>query len=256
MKFPIAYQLIKMASCLSVWICLSVPASAKTTFEQANDLYREKQYARAAEGYRQLIQKGEKHSAVYYNLGNSYYRMAEYPKAVLYFEKALKLDPGNDRIEHNLKMAYNKSLSKIESKNEFFVIKYISQFVREFGARTWSIVFLLFLWMSVAASLAGFRKPPGAGTMYKSLGVLCGLVAVLMFFVAKQRFTEQTTYRQAIVLQSGAELKAEPVAASKSKAVIEAGNKVELLDRDANWYKVELPTGKQGWVDSNALVKI
>ncbi len=247
---------VKTYGCL-VLLLLAVQMSfAKSQFDQANTCYKNKQYTQAIHLYRELLQKGDHSVSVYYNLGNCFYQLKEFPKAVLYYEKALKHDPGNEKIEHNLKLAQNKALTKIETSRNFFVTEFVRNFVREYGARVWTFVFLIVLWISVIFFIIYFNKAPGTGYFYRGSAITLLLFAVLLFFIAKDRYEEQASFVSAVVLQPNAELKAEPVQGAKTTTTIEAGNKVDLLDKDAEWYKIALPNGKEGWIDERSIVKI
>ena len=250
------YQILNACLFCAALVFAGNAGFAQSSFDEANACYKNKQYTIAVNMYLDIIKSGKKNAAVYYNLGNSFYQLKELPKAILYFEKALKLDPGNDKIQHNLKLAYDKSLTKIEESHEFFVFKFIHNFTREYSAQTWSVIFLACFWISITSFLIYFNKKPGTASFHLRWGIYGLVISVLLFFVAKDRYREQTSCLQAVILQPNTELKAEPVDASKTKQIIEAGNKVDLLDKDANWYKVLLPNGKEGWIDEKNMVKI
>lgn len=231
-------------------------AFSGTAFDQANKKYREQRFAEAVKLYHESVRLEGPNSVVYYNLGNAYYRLKKYPEAVLYFEKSLKLGPSGEQAAFNLQLARDKALTKIESSGGFFVVRYARDLIHTYGARSWSVLFLLLVWTGVALMLRWFRITPGQGFRYRFAGALSLVLAIGCFFIARHRYMEQTAYSHAVVLRPDAELKAEPVQGAATKTRIEAGNKVELLDRDAAWYKVELPNGKTGWVSAKDLVLI
>lgn len=246
-----AYSHIRSGRSLLLGVLLFMSMSVAwggMAFDKANTQYKKGHYAEAADLYRQAIRAEGENAVNCYNLGNACFKLKDYPAAVLYYEKSLKHDPADEHAAFNLKLARDKALTKIESDGTFFVIRFISDQVHGYGARTWSVLLLMMLWAGVLSLLLYFRKEPGQGGAYRSLGLVALVLAVAFFLVARHRYAEQRGNTHAVIMRQQAELKAEPVQAAKTTIRLEAGNTVELLDRDAGWYKVELPNGRTGWI--------
>ncbi len=105
-------------------ISFSFASEETTTFQQGNEYYQQKHYDKAVETYEKLVQSGYEGTSLYYNLGNAYYRTGKVGYAILYYEKALKLSPGDDDIIHNLNIANLKIIDKVESLPEFFLFQW------------------------------------------------------------------------------------------------------------------------------------
>ena len=82
---------------------------------KANTLYNESAYDSAAVVYESIINKGYSSATLFYNLGNTYYKIGNYPLAIYYYEKSLKLDPKNEDTKHNIEIAQAFISDKIES---------------------------------------------------------------------------------------------------------------------------------------------
>ena len=87
--------------------------SSRELFNEANDLYAKKNYEEAAKKYEAIVANGFESSALYYNLGNAYFKIKNIPSAILYYEKAALLDPSNDDIVFNLELARTYTIDKI-----------------------------------------------------------------------------------------------------------------------------------------------
>jgi Tetratricopeptide repeat. len=68
-------------------------SSEELLFEQANVQYNQGNYDSARIMYEDILNKDLASVALYYNLGNTYYKLKDYPQAILNYEKALQLDP-------------------------------------------------------------------------------------------------------------------------------------------------------------------
>ena len=110
---------------------------------KANTLYNESAYDSAAVIYESIINKGYSSATLYYNLGNTYYKLRNYPLAIYYYEKSLKLDPKNEDTKHNIEIAKVFISDKIESVPEFFVKTWLKNISNTFSIGTWSIITLI-----------------------------------------------------------------------------------------------------------------
>ena len=98
--------------------------SPESLFSQANALYQTQQFEGAIELYQQILSQGFESKAVYYNLGNCYYRLEDIGKSILYFEKALKLDPNDGDIRYNLDLANLRVIDRVELPPRFFLFEW------------------------------------------------------------------------------------------------------------------------------------
>ena len=72
-------------------------ASAKEVMQTANEFYRNGDYENAIELYEELTYQGYEGVSLFFNLGNSYYRIGKIGYAILNYERALKF--GNESLE-------------------------------------------------------------------------------------------------------------------------------------------------------------
>ena len=118
----------------------------------ANNDFKEGKYAKAAEAYEKVIASGVGSVEVYYNLGNSYFKLNKLPEAILNYEKAKKINPGDEDIVFNIKVANSKIVDKIEVLPELFYIRYWKAVKNVFSVDQWAklvlVLFSLFFVMS------------------------------------------------------------------------------------------------------------
>ena len=113
-------------------------------FADGNAAYNEGNFEQALEMYDNILASGVESATLYYNLGNTYYKTKEYAKAILYYEKALKLDPSNEDIKTNLEIANLAVVDKINPIPQSFIAKWWNSLKSLFSADGWA-------WLSVAA---------------------------------------------------------------------------------------------------------
>ena len=92
---------------------LAVMAANSSTEEQAEQAYSEGDYATAAGIYNKMRTDGMESANLYYNLGNCYYKLGENTQAILNYERALLLNPGDAMTRYNLQMAQQAIVDKI-----------------------------------------------------------------------------------------------------------------------------------------------
>ena len=97
---------------------LGVQATSRTHAKQnvasmADEAYKAADYATAIEHYESVLADGLASADLYYNLGNAYYRTGQMGRAILNYERALRLDPGMSDARENLALAENHTVDRI-----------------------------------------------------------------------------------------------------------------------------------------------
>ena len=232
-------------------------ASTQEDYNKANAFYGEKKYDEAIEIYNALIEKDELSTAIYYNLGNAYYKNNEIPLAILNYERALKLQPDNEDALFNLNMANKQTVDKIERLPELFITNTWRNIVSSKTVNSWTYytIGLLFLstFLFVIYLLAGsvFIKKIN---FYS--GILFLLITLFCWVMAAQRNQLNLSTNEAIIFESTVTIKSEPNPTSEKLFTLHEGTKVTLLEKVNDWSRIKLPNGNIGWIPSEAIVVI
>ena len=118
-------------------------------FDKGNDLYNQGRYLEAIESYSDII-KDDKHSSeLYYNMGNSYYKLNDIANSIFYYEKALLLNPKSEKITNNLSFAQNMLIDKIEPLPQNQINSFFSSIINLFDYSIWQYIFLFFEFTAV-----------------------------------------------------------------------------------------------------------
>ncbi len=217
----------------------------------ADSLYAADQFREAAQLYSQLPPS----ASICYNLGNCYYRIDDMARAVLWYERASMLSPGNGDIRFNLDMARSKTIDKVTPRHELFFVSWYRTLVNIASVDTWAylsivafVLGLVFLALCIFLSDITVRKVSLALCVLFMLATVMGNVCA---FSQRHGLLHRTG---AIVMDASAVVKSTPSATGNDLFVLHEGTRVEIRDATLNdWYEVELADGKVGWIESKQL---
>lgn len=224
------------------------------TKAEGDSAYVNNDFASAIQIYESLLQQGEA-PEIYYNLGNSYYKMDDIARAILNYERALLLSPGNADIRANLEIARSKAIDKVTPIPEIFFVAWIKSLVNSQSSDAWAktgiVSFLLFL-----VSLAVFFftqhikwKKVGFGA-----AALFLVVTVLANVFASQQKSFLTERNDAIILSPSVTVRSTPSESGTSLFILHEGRKVEIKDNSMReWKEIRLEDGKVGWVPASSV---
>ena len=136
-----------------IYILLSIifttTALSAQSLQDAAEAYSKENYSEAVQIYESLSDSLGVSSELYYNLGNSYYKLKQYPKAILNYERALLLSPGEEDIKVNLELARANIVDKIDVLDRSFISIWFEKLRNITSSNTWAIIaittFILFL---------------------------------------------------------------------------------------------------------------
>ena len=246
----------KKAANMAVVIALLLTSSflPLTTYAvtkaQADSAYQQEQYQKAAQIYEQLLKHGES-ADLYYNLGNAYYRMDDITHAVLAYERALLLSPGDADVRFNLQMARSKTIDKIVPESEMFFVTWYRSLVRLMSVDAWartSIVALLCAMLLVLVYLFAqriwLRK---VGFFGGALFLVVFLAANIFGFQQQQSLLHRTG---AVIIRSAVTVKSTPSKNGTDLFILHEGTRVNIIDDTMRgWREIRVADGKSGWVD-------
>lgn len=229
----------------------------KIWMDEGNTAYQNKNYQSAIEYYLNIVDKNYEHEFLYYNLGNAYFKNEELGKAVLWYERALKLSPGNEDIQHNLAFVNQKLEDKIEIIPELFFTKWYRSISSSWTPKQWGILTIAaFIVLLTALLLFLFSRYNRIRSTSVYLVILSFIVFISSLVFAIQTTRNQEDQSEAIVLKSITNGKSTPNETGTDLFVIHEGLKVKITDQLNEWVEIKLPNGEKGWVEYSALEKI
>ncbi len=225
-------------------------------FKMGNDAYKTGDYRTALEHYLEAENTTEGF-VINYNLANSYYKLSKIPESILHYERALKFEPSNEDARYNLRLANEKIADRIENIPTSKLALWWDEQRFGIGPERWGTAALLLALLS-GASLFLFAMSRKAGN--RRIGFFAALItlsmALLTHQLARASYDNRYTETTAIVFTSKIDVKSEPRAESINVFVLHAGTKVSLIQRDSEWYEIEIGSGNKGWLKADDVVEI
>ncbi len=225
------------------------------TKAEADALYEKEQYKEAAAAYEAVLKNEGVAAEVYYNLGNCYYKQDEIPLAVLNYERAFLLDPGDADIRANLALARGKTIDKVVPPSEMFFVTWWRDLTNCMSINAWTITGVVaFILMLVGISVYVFMSQ----LTLRKIGVYGAMTMLVIVLIANLAALSQhadLTHRDtAIIMAPAVTVKSSPSETSTDLFLIHEGSKVQILDGSMKeWLEVKFEEGKQGWVPVSTL---
>lgn len=221
--------------------------------EVADQAYRDRDFKESILLYEEIIAQGKTEDKVsaqlYYNLGNAYFRNNQLGKAILSYERALLLNPGDGDIRHNLRFAQNRTVDRINTAGDLFLANWFRGVRNVFSANQWGtisiVIFILFL--ACVGVYLFMRLLWARKTAFYAGIVLFILVIVANAFAFSQK-NERVRGDSAIVMIGAAAVNASPDVNSNQLFELHEGTKVKIRNIDGNWYEIQIVDGSVGWI--------
>lgn len=216
---------------------------------KAEKAYADKKYKEAISAYEDILKTGLSSYKLYYNLGNAYYKNNELGKAIYNYELANKLQPNNEDIKNNLKIANEKKIDDIESKENFFLSAIKSGLVNTLSTTGWALLSIGSLALGFMLFLVFYISP---NTLLKRLGFFLSLISLVVFIgsmiLGYTALNGKQKTKFAIVIAKETKVFDAPNSSDNSKYGLHEGTKVKVLESNTDWTNIKLENGNEGWL--------
>lgn len=229
-----------------------VASDPADVFKAANDAYGKGEYETAIQNYKSILDQGYESYKVYYNLGNAYYKLGEVGPSILYYEKALKLEPDNADAQFNLKLANLKVTDRIDPLREAFVVQWIKRLLTSRSANGWTRLAITFIWVAFAFGVLLIFV---GNIIVKRVSLLAAVASLILAFAFVLASLWQINYQKkstdGIIMVTNTYVKSAPSETSVDLFILREGVKVRLLDKSDKWQQVKIVDqegDKVGWI--------
>ena len=253
-KHPAGYSFVWL---LLAMICFGGTSARAVTKNNADTEYQKGNYQQAIRDYEEVLKNGES-AEIYFNLGNAYYRTDNITKAVLNYERARLLSPGDDDINFNLQFARSKTIDKITPESEMFFVTWYKSLVNFTSVDNWAKTGILCIVMALLLVLLYLFGPQ---LMLRKIGFFGGLAFFVIFllsnlfaFQQKQALDNRTG---AIIMAPSVNVKKTPAKNSADQFVLHEGTRVDIIDKGmTDWRCIRVGDGREGWIETKAIEEI
>lgn len=241
-----------------LWICLLIllalpplaqaeAPNALQLFKEGNAAYQAGHFSEALQKYQLLDSLGYQSGALYYNIGNTYYKLGALGYAILYYEKARVLMPDDEDVRANLELAQFRTKDRLQAVPPLFLDALLQRILDIFSLTGAAIGLLVSFYLFIAILIAELRRLLPNRVVFL-LGFYLSLTLTVLFgavFAAKSY--ADATRNDAVVLSPTLNLKSEPRDDSKTIFVVHEGLKVSVVRQTGDWFELRLPNGDKGW---------
>ena len=243
---------------LTLLLMIPIASSAAENYPDslwnaANEAYAQERWEDAVNDYTAIAEASMESAPLWCNLGSAWYKSGNLGKAILCYERALKLDPSYEDAKYNLELLNSMKLDRLESVPELILATWVKNLGRMLDSDLWAVCFLVFLVLTLAMVLL-FILGSSATSRRAGFftGVVCLLLAVASLSFSLWQKNEYMKADKAIIMKPVSSVKSSPSGDSaKDLFVLHEGTKVQVLDNVGGWSNIELSDGRQGWLPSS-----
>lgn len=220
--------------------------------KSAEEAYRSQNFKTSIDLYEKIIQESISENRVssqlYYNLGNAYFRDNQLGKAILNYERALLLNPGDSDIRHNLRFVNNRKIDRITPAGDIFLTNWFRGVRNLYSSNIWAVIaiisfvlFIILFALYLFVNTIWIRKT----SFYSSIVIFLLMIIFNIFSFSQKR--EQIREDFAIIMAGTAAVNASPDDNSNLLFELHEGTKARVKNSDGNWYEIEIDNGSVGW---------
>lgn len=233
----------------------SARIDAVPTLAEADSAYIQGDYHAAISAYEWIIENQGVNATLYMNLGNCWLKRDEIAKAILYYERAYLLDPSDPDIRFNLELARTKTVDKVNTVNQLFIVVWFKKLLAVLDVNGWAVLtVVLFALTMLLAGVFLFSKKTGIRKISFSFSAFFLLLSVLSFIFATTQMGNLKNRDTAIIMSPSVTVKSTPTSAGTDLFIIHEGHKVQILDSSMKeWVEIRLEDGNTGWIPVNVM---
>lgn len=225
--------------------------------QRANELYAQGEFLLAAHLYEQILLEKGVAPELFFNLGNAYFRAHEIARAILNYERALRLNPRFVDARYNLELAQARVLDNIIAPEPFFLKRLINKLISDFTSNQWFYFsWILFIVSLICFLLFVFGR---SRTLRKiSFGLAVAILAISMssLTISVVRKNQFLNHQEAIVMIGVITVKSSPDRSGTHLFELREGTKVRVVNTLGDWVEIMIADGRIGWVERRQVEKI
>lgn len=237
--------------CLLFSVFVSNAEGVDALFDTANVAYSKTEYSKAIQYYDSILKLGFESPELYYNLGNAYFKEGKIGWSILNYEKSLKLNPNNEDVENNLKIAYDKTEDKLDVQSGF---NFKRKILNLFSERVWSLLCIVLFFFSftffiiyILSYKSGLKQLGFFG------GALLLIFSVGLYVLSYQKKKYLLSDIEAVIMNPSVSVNSSPDEKGTRLFILHEGAKVYVGEKEGEWVEVKLNETKTGWVRINAI---
>ena len=239
-------------------LCFAHAQTAAAVFDQANQAFKKGDFSKAIQHYEAILESGKYSSDLHYNLGNAYYQNGQLPQAILAYERALQLEPYHEECLQNISMARLEVTEEIAPAPIFFLQSWWQNWLYGLSISAWFGLAITLFWLSAAGlvvwQLGQERNLRKWGFLGGGIAFALALLPLVSGLSAQKK--AGTLSDLGIVMEEGISLQSAPSERSPALRRVYPGSRLEILEQNEEWFKVQLNSGEEGWVMGSSFERV
>ncbi len=229
--------------------------SVDSLFSIGNRYFSIEKYDYALDAYLAILEQVE-HPDLYYNIGNTYYRLGNLGQAIWAYEKGMQLSPLHKDLQYNLDFVNARVKDRIEVPKGILFIEIYRTIKRNIKIKD------LLLWGGLTLLLAAFA------TLFKEFGILdvifafraqvfLFIISALIHIIALDKYWEISDKNEGVIISPIVNVRSAPIERDEKIIFrIHEGLKVDIAQSQPGWYEIVLLDGKKGWISHESLLRL
>ncbi len=236
---------------------LAAQPNIQQLFQQGNQYFQKGAYKKAIQTYQKILDEGYESGALYYNLGNAYFKMGRLGQARLYYERAKRFMPDDVALNENLKLLQKRLVDKIQQPPKFFLSVWWAWFLGLFSLSLLTYLVVLSFWLFLLAwAYYLFLKKQRHKERGKGLIIVMLFIFLLFSITLFDKINRVDNTQYGVILKPAVTVYSEPRKEATEIFIVHEGTKVQILRENQGWLEIKLDDGKTGWLLANSLEKV
>ena len=228
---------------------LSIDAAEDPGFAKANQAYTEGRFQEAVDGYQNLINSGHWSANLFYDLGNGWFRVGDFGRAILNYERALALDQQHPEAAANLRLARDEARALELRKDwieRYLAMGTLAQYAIAAAVAFWFVLF------GAARLVFSPRRSAGQMALIAFAAVVCAASVFALYTL------ENGTHGRALAIVTGKDIEARLATADNASSILTlpAGSEIKILSERGDWIYAALPNDQRGWIPAKAVERV
>jgi tetratricopeptide (TPR) repeat protein len=236
--------------------CSNLNAQFKD-LEIARKNYVKQDFVASLNGYMKYHNAGYTSADLYFNIANCYFKLDSIGKSILWYERALKQNPGDAKTISNLKIAKINVKDNIPELNTFFLFSIWSWCKNITSSNTWGVFFILSLWISISSFV--YNQVYKSNSLFRRLtwlSVIAFIFSLFLLLLSIVRYYDEQYPSDAVIIMESIPFRTVPDENGTIIFPLREGNKIEVLESIGSWSKVKISNGEQGWLPITCFERI
>lgn len=221
-------------------------------YREANIYYEREDYEEAVSFYETLVRMDSVSPKVFYNLGNSYFKLKKLGKAIVNYERALRLAPRDRDIKLNLKLARSMTVDKIEIPERGFILDLIFFLYDRMNINELTVVVSIIYLAIITLLILSIFFVAKRTSLFYAAGMLAVLLSIFSVFLVS-RIHAENFVKRAVIVYDRVDVRSGPKGDYLLQFSLHEGTKVRVVEQRQDWYEIDLSKDLRGWLPKDSV---